>query len=116
MWVLGWWGSVCMAGAVGAGANVAVAVATGVPPLTCQTVGLQQTRCCNTGRKGSDHFLTLAGSTYLCSFDKLLRCIFLILLVAPPGSQRRRLQGSAKGESQDPRFGQRAVVDGVQVD
>lgn len=30
-----------MAGAVAAGANVAVAVATGVPPLTCQTVGLQ---------------------------------------------------------------------------
>lgn len=66
--------------------------------------------------KGSDHWLPVAGSAYLCSFDKLLRCIFLILLVAPPGSQRRRLQGSAKGESQDPRFGQRAVVDGIQVD
>lgn len=113
MWLLG---SVCMAGAVAAGADVAVAVATGVPPLACQTVGLQQTRRWNAGRKRSDSYLAVVGSTYLCSFDKLLCCIFLILFVAPPGSQRRRLQGSAEGESQDPRFGQRAVVDGVQVD
>lgn len=56
------------------------------------------------------------GPTYLGSFDKLLSCIFLILLVAPPGPERRRLQGSAEGESEDPGFGQRAVVNGVQVD
>lgn len=53
---------------------------------------------------------------YLCSLDELLGGGFLVLLVSSPGSERGRLQGSAKGERQDPGFGKGAVVDGVEVD
>lgn len=36
--------------------------------------------------------------------------------MSSPGSECRRLQRSTKGERQDPGFGQRAVVDGIEVD
>lgn len=35
--------------------------------------------------------------------------------MSSPGSECRSLQGSAEGECEDPWFGQRAVVDGIEV-
>lgn len=54
--------------------------------------------------------------TNLCSLYELLSSNLLVLFMSSPGSERRRLQGSAKGEGEDPGFGQRAVVDGIEVD
>lgn len=55
-------------------------------------------------------------STYLSSFYELFSGSLLILFVSPPGPERRGLQGSAKGEGQDPRFRQRTVVDSIEMD
>lgn len=57
-----------------------------------------------------------ARHTHLCSLDELLSSCLLVLLMSPPGSEGGGLQGPAKGEGEDPGCGQRAVVDGIQVD
>lgn len=106
-----------MAGTVVVQANVTAVVAAGVLPLRRQTVCLWTE---NTFDSGGEKMASLApwvtGHAYLCSLDELLSSCLLVLLMSPPGSEGGRLQGSAKGEGQDPGRGQRAVVDGVQVD
>ena len=112
--------SVCMTGTVAAQANFAVIITDGVSPLTRQTVRLWTERTFRVIGKGSQlcchSFAKDDRRRDLCSLDEMLHRGFLVLLVSSPGSEGRRLQGSAKGEGQDPGFGQGTVVDGVEVD
>lgn len=108
--------SVGVAGTIVVQADIAAVIAAGVLPLTGQTVCLWSESIFNIGGGRTPSLLWKTRQAYLCSLDELLSSRLLVLLMASPGSEGGRLQGSAKGERQDPGCGQGAVVDGVEVD
>lgn len=55
-------------------------------------------------------------TSYLGALDELLGGGLLAVELSSPGVEGRGLQGAAVGEGQGPGLGQRAGVDGVQVD
>lgn len=105
-----------MAGTIVVQANIAAVIATGVLPPTGQTVCLCSENIFKISGGRMPSLLWKSRQAYLCSPDKLLSSCLLVLLMSSPGSEGGRLQGTAKGERQDPGGGQRAVVDGVEVD
>lgn len=114
-----------MTGPIHALARLAIVISTSVLPLARQIVHLWAEQMLNSTQyrkqtvvcgKGLHHRIYLKCQKYLCSLDELLSGSFLVLFMSSPGSECRRLQGSAKGERHDPGFGQGAVVDGIEVD
>lgn len=108
--------SVCVAGAIVVQANITAVIAAGVLPLTGQTVCLCSESIFNINGGRTPSLLWKTRQAYLGSLDELLSSCLLVLLMSSPGSEGGRLQGTAKGERQDPGCCQRAVVDGVEVD
>lgn len=112
-----------MAGLIHALARFTIVITTRVLSLARQIVYLWAEKILNSTQHWKQTAVCCKGSydlsemnKYLCSLDELLSGSFLILFMSSPGSERRCLQGSTKGKRHDPGFGQRAVVDGIEVD
>lgn len=82
----------------------------------CLRGGEREGRVSKQSFLGQLNLRPVCAMSHLGALDEFLGGGLLVVELSSPGSKGRGLQGAAVGEGQGPGLGQRAGVDGVQVD